>query len=258
MTKARDIASAAPAPSTVSATEIGYLDGVTSAVQTQIDSKSGTSHNHDSTYIAKSLVTTTGDIIYASGASTPARLGIGSSGQYLTVSGGVPAWATLSAGGMTLLSTTTLSGSSVTISDINQSYNDLLITVDNYYASVNQTDYIYFRINNDSTASRHGELTTLGQSTSSLVNKTQVTFAYGLSNAAAGAFGYIYIPNYTNTNIWKRGFVSSGGNNAYDPGLFSNTTQYWVYNQTTAVSSINLRTSANNFSAGTVKIYGVK
>ena len=39
MTKARDIASAAPAPSTVSATELGYLDGVTSAIQTQIDAK---------------------------------------------------------------------------------------------------------------------------------------------------------------------------------------------------------------------------
>jgi hypothetical protein len=43
MTKARDIASASPAPSTVSATELGYLDGVTSAVQTQIDSKAPTS-----------------------------------------------------------------------------------------------------------------------------------------------------------------------------------------------------------------------
>jgi hypothetical protein len=43
MSKARDIASAAPAPSTVSATELGYLDGVTSAVQTQIDTKAPTS-----------------------------------------------------------------------------------------------------------------------------------------------------------------------------------------------------------------------
>ena len=39
MTKARDIASASPAPSTVSATELGYLDGVSSAIQTQIDAK---------------------------------------------------------------------------------------------------------------------------------------------------------------------------------------------------------------------------
>ena len=39
MTKARDIASAIPAPSTVSSAELGYLDGVTSAIQTQVDAK---------------------------------------------------------------------------------------------------------------------------------------------------------------------------------------------------------------------------
>ena len=83
MTKARDIASAAPAPSTVSAAELGYLDGVSSAIQTQLDAKT-----------AKSTLTTTGDIYYASGASTPARLGIGSSAQVLTVAGGLPSWAT--------------------------------------------------------------------------------------------------------------------------------------------------------------------
>jgi hypothetical protein len=39
MSKARDIASATPAPSTVSSAELGYLDGVTSAIQTQVDAK---------------------------------------------------------------------------------------------------------------------------------------------------------------------------------------------------------------------------
>ena len=82
MTKARDIASAAPAPSTVSATELGYLDGVTSAIQTQLDAKT-----------AKSTLTTTGDIYYASSANTPARLGIGSTGNVLTVASGIPSWA---------------------------------------------------------------------------------------------------------------------------------------------------------------------
>jgi len=48
--------------------------------------------------IPDSLLTTTGDIIYASGASTPARLGVGSSGQVLSVSGGVPAWTTSTTG----------------------------------------------------------------------------------------------------------------------------------------------------------------
>jgi hypothetical protein len=39
MTKARDLANASTALSAVDATELGYLDGVTSAVQTQIDTK---------------------------------------------------------------------------------------------------------------------------------------------------------------------------------------------------------------------------
>jgi hypothetical protein len=41
-------------------------------------------------------MTTTGDTIYSSSGSTPARLGIGSTGQVLTVAGGVPTWATSS------------------------------------------------------------------------------------------------------------------------------------------------------------------
>ena len=44
-------------------------------------------------FINNTLTTTTGDIIYASAANTPARLGIGSTDQVLKVSGGIPAWA---------------------------------------------------------------------------------------------------------------------------------------------------------------------
>jgi hypothetical protein len=47
-------------------------------------------------------MTTTGDTIYSSSGSTPARLGIGSTGQVLTVAGGVPSWAT-PAGGSTFV-----------------------------------------------------------------------------------------------------------------------------------------------------------
>jgi hypothetical protein len=52
--------------------------------------------------INNTLTTTTGDIIYASSANTPARLGIGSSGNVLTVSGGVPTWAAPAGGGKIL------------------------------------------------------------------------------------------------------------------------------------------------------------
>jgi hypothetical protein len=45
-------------------------------------------------------MTTTGDTIYSSPGSTPARLGIGTTGQVLTVAGGVPSWSS-PAGGAT-------------------------------------------------------------------------------------------------------------------------------------------------------------
>jgi hypothetical protein len=48
--------------------------------------------------INNTLLTTTGDSIYASGANTPARLAVGTTGQVLTVAGGVPTWATPAAG----------------------------------------------------------------------------------------------------------------------------------------------------------------
>lgn len=51
--------------------------------------------------INNSLTSTTGDIIYASGANTPARLGIGTAGQTLVVSaGGIPEWGAAASGGV--------------------------------------------------------------------------------------------------------------------------------------------------------------
>lgn len=74
------------AVSAVTATELGYLSGVTSALQTQISAK------------VTNPLTTTGDMIYSSSGSTLARLGIGSSGQVIKSIGGVPAWSTFSGG----------------------------------------------------------------------------------------------------------------------------------------------------------------
>lgn len=47
--------------------------------------------------IPKTLLTTVGDIVYASGVSVAARLGIGAAGTVLGVAGGLPAWVTTAA-----------------------------------------------------------------------------------------------------------------------------------------------------------------
>lgn len=80
------------ADGSVTNTEFQYISTVTSNVQTQLDSK-----------VDESVLTTTGDMIYASSANTPARLGIGASNQVLKVVGGVPTWAAAPSGGVNYL-----------------------------------------------------------------------------------------------------------------------------------------------------------
>jgi len=85
--------------------------------------------------IAKTLTTTTGDIIYASSANTPARLGIGSTGQVLTVSGGVPSWAN-PASGMTYITGSTFSS----VSSFSLPTNTFTTTYDIYKIYLHFTD----------------------------------------------------------------------------------------------------------------------
>jgi hypothetical protein len=78
MSKARDLANAGTALGAVTATELAYVDGVTSAIQTQIDSKIGSA-----SAINPTIVDAKGDIIAASAADTPARLAVGNNGETL-------------------------------------------------------------------------------------------------------------------------------------------------------------------------------
>jgi hypothetical protein len=49
-------------------------------------------------YVAKALITTAGDLLYGTGVGAVTRLGIGSTGNVLTVAGGVPSWAPVGSG----------------------------------------------------------------------------------------------------------------------------------------------------------------
>ena len=62
---------------TATATELNYVDGVTSAIQTQLDGK-----------VDESLFDTKGDILVASADNTPQKLGVGTNGQVLTAASG--------------------------------------------------------------------------------------------------------------------------------------------------------------------------
>jgi len=133
MTKARDLANASTALSAVSATELAFVDGVTSAIQTQMDAKApsstavtltGTQTLTNKTLTSPALTTptistatTNGDILYGTGSGALARLGVGSTAQVLTVAAGVPSWATPAGGGKILqVQFFTLNGPSAVVS----------------------------------------------------------------------------------------------------------------------------------------------
>jgi len=272
MTKARDLANGATALSAVSATELAYLDGVTSAVQTQIDGKQAANANVSTTElgyldgvtsaiqtqldakIPKTLTTTTGDIIYASSANTPARLGIGSTSQVLTVSGGVPTWATPAGGGITLLSTTTLSGASTTISISATSYTNLLIFIYGVTVNANGSD-ILLQPNGSSTSTNFNKLhqyaascdVESGQSTNYRTGSVYQTgglnaFTYTIYNINSSTY-----KNFTVQGVYQddsnRQASENGGGGIKD---------------TNAITSLTIAAAAGSHGAGTVKIYGVK
>lgn len=211
----------------------------------------------DPNAIQNTLLTTTGDTIYASGANTPARLGVGTTGQVLTVAAGVPAWSTISSGAMTLLSTTTLSGASTTISSISQSYNQLYAVIAG--VSIQTTAGIISCAFN---GANNGNYTIVTSRQSPTVTWNQGV-AVGLSARLAAKISnatnnwVVQIDNYSSSTQYKP--VQWWGNpfldvaNDYTPVI-----GYGTENSNTATSSIVFNVSAGTFSAGTVYLYGVK
>lgn len=207
-------------------------------------------------------MTTTGDTIYSSSGSTPARLGIGSTGQVLTVAGGVPSWAAPAGGAYTLINTggTTLSGTSVTISSIPATYKFLyLVVVDGY---VGTADNIEMRMNGDTasnyryTAIQNSNTTLTGYQGDPQDNLKVSNYLGTSTDDNKKTFGVATITNYTATtgaavfsSFWAYNAASS---------LTISSTLIGVYNNSAAITSLTLRTgNGNSFSGGTAYLYGV-
>jgi len=77
----------------------GDIEGVTAGVGI---SGGGTSGTVTVTNSMATAITTNGDLIYGTGSGTFTRRGIGSTGNVLTVSGGIPTWAAPAGGGKVL------------------------------------------------------------------------------------------------------------------------------------------------------------
>jgi hypothetical protein len=210
----------------------------------------------DTTTKALNPETTLGDLAYRSStANVKTRLALGTAGQVLAVNSGAtaPEWITSSSGGMTLLSTTTLSGATVTISGISGSYNTLTGIV---YGVTNATADNVFRCapNGSTTIS-----TSIRNSSSSVITSTADNYMLfsGLDiERASSANSWVFtIYNYANTASRKPFSIS---------GVYPNTSVARGYfasgdiNTTSAITSLVFSNSGGNLSTGTVLLYGVK
>jgi len=201
--------------------------------------------------------TTLGDIEYRSStANVNTRLAVGSNGQYLTVTGGVPAWGSVSAGGMTLLSTTTMSGASTTISSISGSYTDLLIIAYDMNPSVAAGVYMQPNatsglVDSSSSTNYGGTSTTEGYRSSNI----QWNGGQNLASSANGVMVTIF--QYANTNITYKPFhLVSRTRTTASPNT-GTINGGGTIATTSAIDSIKIGIDSGTLT-GTVLIYGVK
>lgn len=205
------------------------------------------------------VLTTTGDTYYASAAATPARLGIGSTGQVLTVAGGVPSWATASGAtkNYTQIASTSLSGSSVTISGL-AGYDDVWVFIRSA-SGTTATPSLYWRYNASATAIHNisgwyygGNATSPFYAIPSRWNEAAATslFCASQSTATDTITGYYRLTgcNTSGKKMLQQQFGVSAGQyqEATSGGGFIDTTA--------TITSVEVYINAGTFDGGTIVV----
>jgi hypothetical protein len=212
------------------------------------------------TGIPESIVDAKGDIIGATAADTPARLAVGTNGTVLTADSAEATglkWATPSSGGgMTLLSTTSLTGSSVTISSISQDYETLLILINAGLDTAAGT--MTFILN--SNTSNYFITYTLQDSTSAKSITSQIPINDNVSQNDTGdgdvVQSAITVYDYSKSNRRKKiqfagiGYITSARKGINGGGILDSNT---------VVSAVTISTTGGNLQSDSrIRIYGIK
>ena len=206
-----------------------------------------------------STATTNGDLLYGTGSGALARLGIGSTSDVLTVSGGVPTWAApAGGGGMTLMSTTTLSGASTTISVAANSYKQLQLVVRGLDCT-NDSD-VFLQINGITTSiyvpanigSNNGSAYTYYTKTNGVYLNLPGVDGLGTGNKNNGTIIF-YDCNSTNGKVINCNFYSE----TTSGGRLNITNATVGVTDTAVISSIVIKVASGSFDGGSALLYGV-
>lgn len=227
----------------------GDITGVTAGTGI---SGGGTSGDVTVTNSMATAMTTSGDLIQATGSGTFARLGTGTAGQYLTTNGTTNSWVTPTGGSMTSIASGSLSGVEVSLTSISQSYKSLYLWIQN--ARVSVSTYMGIRINNITTATYNTNCMVTNQATlGNEVGTTSLNITSGINlTTSTTTYSQTFkIDNYTSATVSKPiNFSVSHTQTNLGVG--------WA-DTTAAVTSLQIRTGNGTatFTAGTYILYGV-
>ena len=240
----------------------GDIEGVTAGVGI---SGGGTSGTVTVTNSMATAIDAKGDLVPGTGADTFARLAVGANNTVLTADSAEATglkWATPTAGSLTLLSTTSMSGlacSGPSITGISGSYTNLLIVIVNAEKSGDHN----FEFSFNTQISRYVTTWSTNSSGGTQSFSGNNTFARPAGNAIVGSTSpytnlAINISRYATTDSTKA-FTFSGGFYNSNFGGQASFSGGGCSQQSSAITSFQFRTEAQTgtWSGGTIYIYGV-
>ena len=208
----------------------------------------------------------TGDMYYTNASTVLTRLGIGSTGQVLTVAGGLPSWAAASTPTQdyVLLNTITISGTPTTINDttsMTSAYSSYDIVLENVIPGTDAVALIMqfysggaYKTSGYLSANTYVSLNTGATAGELFTNGLNLTIGADLFNAAPGLSAIVHIFNPSASAIIQATFQSVYATSSV-AGVVVQGGAYW--NTSGAVTGFQLTLGGTStFTSGTVKVYG--